>query len=57
MSGGRLVVVEAARWLEVACNGVWQGCVRVPASVCDGRTKKNERLLGNKQGQRRNVGA
>ena len=37
-------------------NGVRQVCVRVPAWVCDGSTK-NERFLGNKQGQRRDARA
>ena len=52
------MVAEVVRWSEVASNGGRQGCVRVPtrvcAGVCDGRVK-NERLLGNKQGQRRDV--
>ena len=41
--------------IERRNNGVRQVCVRVPAGVCDGRIK-NERLLGNKLGQSRDVG-
>ena len=37
-------------------NGFWQGCVRIPTGVCEGRTKI-ERLLILKQGQRRDVWA
>ena len=48
--GGRV-----ARWLEVASNGVRQGCVRVPAGVCVMVGQKKKRLLGNKQGQRHEV--
>ena len=51
MSGGRLVVAEAMRWSEVATVGS-DGCV----CMCEGWAK-NERLLSNKQGQRRDVRA